>query len=137
MPRQTLAWHVIHKQFRIAQNGCKHVIKIVRDAPRKSTQGMHFMALTHLGLQGMPFGDVDTSDKHGWQALAGSRGYTEIQPEGALILTYTLHDVTLRGTRSLQTGVTILLPGGKLMRRQERAHVAATQILRTGIPRER
>src|SRR5262249_41575047 len=136
MPRQTLAWHVIHKQFCIAQNGCKHVIKIVRDAPRESAQGMHFMALTYLCLEVLPFSDVDTGDEQGWQALPGSRGYADLQPEGAMILTYTLHDVTLRDTRSLPTGVAIPLPGGMLMRRQERAHVAATQVLRTGIPRE-
>src|SRR5215475_9340207 len=136
MPRQTLAWHVIHQQFCIAQNGRKHIIKIVRDAPRESAQGMHFMALTHLCLEVMSFGDVETGHEHGWQVLPGSRGQAELQPEGALILTYTLYDVTLWGRRSLQTGVAIPLPGGMLMRRQERAHVAATQVIRTSIPKE-
>jgi hypothetical protein len=47
-----------------------------------------------------------------------------------------LYDVTLWGCRSLQTGVAIPLPGGMLMRRQERAHIAATQVIRTHIPKE-
>src|SRR2546422_1140609 len=136
MPRQTLAWHVIHKQFRIAQNGRKHVIKIVRDAPSESAQGVHFMALTHLCLALMPFGNVETGHEHSWQALPGNRGQAELQPEGALILAYALYDVTLWGRRGLQTGVAIPLPGGMLVRRQERAHVAATQVIRTGIAKE-
>jgi len=84
----------------------------------------------------MTFSDIETGDEHGWQALPGSRGQAELQPKGALILMYTLYDVTLWGRRSLQTGVAIPLPGGMLMRRQERAHVAATQLLWTGISRE-
>src|SRR6266571_2577486 len=136
MPRQTLAWRIIHQQFRIAQNGRKHVIKIVRDAPSESAQGVHFMALTHLCLALMPFGNVETGHEHGWQALPGHRGQADLEPEGALILAYALYDVTLWGRRSLQTGVAIPLPGGMLVRRQKRAHIAATQVIRTGIAKE-
>jgi len=53
-----------------------------------------------------------------------------------MILAYTLYNMTSRGSRSLQTGVAILFPGGMLMRRKERAHVAARQVIRTGISKE-
>src|SRR5436309_3059002 len=137
MPRQTLAWDVIYHQFGVTQNGREHVIKIVCNAPRERAQGVRFMALTHLGLEVMPCGDVETGDKHGGQALPSSRGHADLQPEPALILAYALHEVTLRGSRSLQTGVAIPFPGGMLMRRQERAHVAAMQVIRLDIPKER
>jgi len=94
------------------------------------------MALTHLGLEVMTCGDVETGDKHGWHALPGHRREADLQPERAMILTYALYDVTLRGSRSLQTGLAMSFPGDMLMRRQERAHGTATQVIRTGIPKE-
>src|SRR5262249_19658187 len=83
------------------------------------------------------FGAVETGHEYGWQALPGGRGHTDLEPEGVLILAYTLHNVTLRGSRRVQTGASALFPHSMLMRCQERAHIAATEVIWTGIPQER
>ncbi len=105
--------------------------------PSESAQGVHCMALTHLCLEVMTFGDIETGDKQAWQALPGNGGQADLQPERTMSLAYALYDVTLWGSRGLQTGVAIPFPGGMLMRRKECAHVAATQVIWIGIPKER
>src|SRR5688572_19416894 len=85
----------------------------------------------------MTCSDVETGDEHGWHAVPGRRGQAELQPKRATILAYALYDVTLRGSRGLHTGVAISFPGRMLMRRQEGTHVAAIQVIWTGIPKER